>query len=146
ALQGGGSVAPSRLRSDSSLSSGARRAAVWVGAPRTWRRIMSHHFKPPAAIVLGCVLALATGYFLPWPGSGDRAMLGAVAAVQGRSPGFLVSEPVPPANWARGGALYLCRRPRTAREVDALGKDPWRHDPGWTGVVCFKGTTDPNEL
>src|SRR5262245_29817429 len=144
-LEAGGSVAPLRLRSDHSLSSGARRAALCRGDRRTWRRIMSHHFKSRATIALGCVLALAAGFFLGPPGSGDRDMLDAVAAVQRRSPRFLVSEPVPPANWARGGALYLCRRPRAAHEVDGLGKHPWHPDPRWAGVVCFKGTTDPNQ-
>jgi hypothetical protein len=98
---------------------------------------------------LAGLLALAAVY--GWnasrqPGRRGGDMLDAVAAVQRRSPRFLVSEPVPRANWARGGALYLCRTPRTAAEVDDLGKQPSRPDPSWAGVVCFKGTGDPHEL
>lgn len=67
-------------------------------------------------------------------------MLDAVAAVQRRSPRFLISERVPPEDWARVGVLYLCRSPRTAAEVDNLGKYPARADHRWAGIVCFRGT------
>jgi hypothetical protein len=88
-------------------------------------------------------VALAAGYTLPRPGeAGD--LMDAVAAVQRRAPRFLISEPTPPANWVRSGALYLCRAPRTVAEVDGLSKAPGEPDPRWAGVVCFKGTTDPN--
>jgi hypothetical protein len=53
---------------------------------------------------------------------------------------------LPPASWAQTGALYLCRTPRTAADVDSLSKHPWRPDPRWVGVVCFKGTAHPKEL
>src|SRR5262245_27285566 len=105
---------------------------------------MSDHLKSRATAALGCVLALVAGFFLGRPGPRGRDMLDAVAAVQRRSPRFLVSEPRPRANWAQGGALYLCRSRRAVEDVDGLGKQPGQHDPGWAGVVCFKGTTDPN--
>jgi hypothetical protein len=73
-------------------------------------------------------------------------MLDAVAAVQRRSPRFLVSEPMPTANWVRSGTLYLCRTARTAVEVDGLSKHPQLPDPNWAGVVCFKGTADPSQF
>ncbi len=84
------------------------------------------------------------GYAPQRPGQPGGDMLDAVAAVQRRAPRFLISEPVPLANWARGGALYLCRAPRTAADVDGLGKQPSLPDPRWAGVVCFRGTDDPS--
>lgn len=106
---------------------------------------MSQHFKSWASLVLAAVLGLAAGYGLPRPGRGGD-MLDAVAAVQRRSPRFLVSEPRPPANWVQTGALYLCRTPRTPEDVESLSKDPARPGPRWSGVVCFKGIADPRQL
>jgi hypothetical protein len=100
---------------------------------------MSQHLKSWVPLALASLLALAAGYALSRSGRRGGDMLDAVAAVQRRSPRFLVSEPAPSANWARSGALYLCRRPRTAEDVDGLGKHPWTPDPRWAGVVCFKG-------
>jgi hypothetical protein len=102
---------------------------------------MSHYLKSSAPLALVFLVALSVGYALPRSRDGD--MMDAVAAVQRRSPWFLVSQPHPPANWVRRGAIYLCRTPRTAIEMDALSKYPWRPDPRWSGVVCFKGTVDP---
>src|SRR5262245_45534029 len=107
---------------------------------------MSRPFKYWVALALVSGLALAAGYALPRPGRPGGDLLDAVAAVQRRSPRFLVSEPRPGANWARAGALYLCRTPRTAADVDGLGKQPGRPDPRWAGVVCFHGTVDPHRL
>jgi hypothetical protein len=71
-------------------------------------------------------------------------MLDAVAAVQRRSPRFLITERVPTDGWVRSGALYLSRRPKTPEAVEELSIDPRRPDPNWAGVVCFRGTADPN--
>ncbi len=30
--------------------------------------------------------------------------------------------------------------------MDGLSKHPWRPDPRWVGVVCFKATADPSEV
>jgi hypothetical protein len=73
-------------------------------------------------------------------------MLDAVAAVQRHSPRFVISDVSPPAHWSQMGALYLCRQQKTVADMDDLSKDPTRPDPRWTGVVCFKGTADPNQL
>jgi hypothetical protein len=73
-------------------------------------------------------------------------MLDAIAAVQRRLPRFLISEPKPSGNWMRTGALYLCRAPKTAAELDGLSKYPWCSDPRWAGVVCFRGTRDSTHL
>src|SRR5262245_26644737 len=103
--------------------------------------------RAPGPLVLVAVLALAAGYALPRPPArrgGD--MLDAVAAVQRRSPHFLVSEPFPSANWLPSGTLYLCRTTRSAEDVERLSKDPRRADPRWAGVVCFKGTADPQQV
>ena len=103
---------------------------------------MSQALKSLAPLVLVALAALAVGRALPRPrGGGD--MLDAVAAVQRRSPHFLISDPKPYHNWAKGGALYLCRAPRTGDEMEALCKDRSRAGPGWAGVVCFRGTADP---
>jgi hypothetical protein len=93
----------------------------------------------PLAVVAG--VALAVGYVLPRSRS-EGDLMDAVAAVQRRSPWFVVSQPHPPADWVRTGALYLCRTPRSAAEVDGLSKHP-SGAPAWDGVVCFKGTLDP---
>jgi hypothetical protein len=77
----------------------------------------------------------------------------AIAAVQRRSPRFLISEhpgvrvtgPIAPANWLQTGAIYLCRTPRTIQDVDGLSKYPDRPDPRWAGIVCFRGTADPRQ-
>jgi hypothetical protein len=103
---------------------------------------MSQYFKPWGALVLAVILALAAGYALSRLGRGGD-MLDAVAAVQRRSPRFLISEPLPTASWAQSGSLYLCRTARTAGEVDSLSKYPSRPDARWAGVVCFRGTADP---
>jgi hypothetical protein len=92
------------------------------------------------------VLALTTGYALPRSEGKGGDMLDAVAAVQRRSPYFLVSEPRPPANWVRFGALYLCRMPRAALKLEALGRYPQMLESTWDGVVCFRGTSDPREI
>jgi len=118
---------------------------------------MSPRSRSWAPVALISVVALTAGYTLPRPagrgadrpsapaaGRGD--MLDAVAIVQRRSPRFLVSEPMPSGNWTLAGALYLCRTPRTAADVDGLSKHPSRPDPQWAGVVCFHGTADPNRI
>lgn len=92
------------------------------------------------------MVALVAGHVLSRRESSGGDMLDAVAAVQRRSPQFLISEPRPPANWVRTGALYLSRTPRTAEEMEALSRDPNRNDPAWTGVVCFKGLSDPHQV
>jgi hypothetical protein len=96
---------------------------------------------PLSALAVVFAVALAVGYALPRSRTGGD-LLDAVAAVQRDSPRFLISEPCPPANWARMGALYLCRAPRTAEQIDELSKYPW-DDRGWEGIVCFKGALDP---
>lgn len=79
----------------------------------------TQYLKPWLLAAVVAVFALAAGYVLPRPSrSGD--MLDAVAAVQRHSPRFLVSEPMPPANWTKSGALFLCRTSRTAEELDGL--------------------------
>jgi hypothetical protein len=108
--------------------------------------MMLQPLKFRVTLALVCVLAVAAGYALPRPARRGGDLLDAVAAVQRRSPRFLISEPVPPANLVRTGALYLCRTPRTAQDVDGLSKHPSRPDPRWAGVVCFKGTADPDQL
>jgi hypothetical protein len=107
---------------------------------------MSAYFKSWSTLALVLLLTLAAGYNLPRPARRGGDLLDAVVAVQRHSPRFLVSEPTPPANWVKTGALYLCRRPRTAEEMDALSKYPGRPDSRWLGVVCFKGTSDPHQL
>jgi hypothetical protein len=107
---------------------------------------MSRYLKSRVSWAFLSVLALGAGYFLGRPASPVGDMLDAVAAVQRRSPRFLITEPVPPPNWVRGGALYLCRKPKTADDVDGLGRHPGRPDPRWAGVVCFKGTADPKQV
>jgi hypothetical protein len=109
-----------------------------------WRRTMAQYFKPWGAPAL-VLLALAAGYALPRPGRGGD-MLDAVAAVQRRAPRFLISEPLPTANWAQIGTLYLCREAMTAGEADSLSKYPRHPDPRWAGVVCFRGTGDPGHF
>jgi hypothetical protein len=109
------------------------------------------HLKSWVALALVSVLALATGYTLPRPGRRGGDMLDAVAAVQRRSPQFLVSEPMPRApmpraNWVQSGTLYLCRTPRTPEELDGLSKFPSRPHPRWAGVVCFRGTAEPGQV
>lgn len=96
---------------------------------------------PLTILTVVFTVALAVGYALPRSRNGGD-LLDAVAAVQRQSPRFLVSEPCPPAEWARIGAVYLCRSPRTAEQVDELSKYS-RDDGGWDGIVCFKGTLDP---
>src|SRR5262245_61845599 len=109
-----------------------------------WARTsMPKHLKPWVALALVSAVALAVGYALPRPRRGGD-LLDAVMGVQRRSPRFLISEPLPPANWAQTGALYLCRSPRSAEDVEALTLRPWRPER-WAGVVCFRGTTDPNQ-
>jgi hypothetical protein len=103
---------------------------------------MSEQLKSRGLLVVVAALSLALGLALPRPGRRPGDMLDAVAAVQRRSPLFLISEPMPHNGWARGGALYLCRTPRTADDLETLGKHPWSRGPGWAGVVCFKGTAD----
>jgi hypothetical protein len=106
---------------------------------------MARPQKSYVLLAVVSVLALLAGYALPRPTrQGD--LLDAVAAVQRRAPHFLISEPRPPAHWVQSGALYLCRTARTAAEVDGLSKVPECPDPGWSGVVCFKGMTDPQQL
>jgi hypothetical protein len=107
---------------------------------------MPRDLKSRTRLAAVVVLALAAGYVLGRPGPRDGDMLDAVAAVQRRSPKFLVSEPSPLANWARSGSVYLCRSARTATEVDGLAKHPWTPDPRWTGVVCFRATVDRKGL
>jgi len=106
---------------------------------------MSHPPKSWVRLAVASALALAAGYALPRPGRQTGDLLDAVAAVQRRSPRFLVSEPRPPATWARAGALYLCRTPKTAEDLDALSKYPGRADARWAGVVCFQGTDHPRQ-
>lgn len=106
---------------------------------------MARDVKNWFPLTLASVVALAVGYVLPRsPRPGD--MLDAIAAVQRRSPYFLVSEPMPPANWARTGAVYLCRSPRTAADLDLLNTVPRLPDDRWTGVVCFRGTAEPRQV
>jgi hypothetical protein len=107
---------------------------------------MLQRLKLSIALALVAFLALAAGYALPRPGRRGGDMMDAVAAVQRRSPRFLISEPNPAGNWVQIGAVYLCRAPRTAADVDGLIKDRWGHDPHWTGVICFQGTADPNQV
>ncbi len=107
---------------------------------------MFRGFKSWVALALVAVVAVAAGYALPRPQRRGGDMLDAVAAMQRRSPRFLVSECTPPANWVQTGSLYLCRTPRTAEDVQDLSKDPNRPDPRWAGVVCFKGTADPHQV
>jgi hypothetical protein len=107
---------------------------------------MSPYLKSWSALAVISLLALAAGYNLPRPGRQGGDMLDAVMAVQRRSPRFLISEPTPPANWVQTGALYLCRKPRTAADLDGLSQHPCRPDPRWAGVVCFRGTADPHQL
>jgi hypothetical protein len=104
---------------------------------------MLQRLKWSITLALVAVLALAAGYALPRPQRRGGGMLDAVAAVQRRSPRFLISEPAPAGDWAQRGALYLCRTPRTAADLDGLSKHPGSPDPGWAGVVCFQGTVDP---
>lgn len=104
---------------------------------------MSLHLKSWPALVTVSALALAVGYSLPRPGRRGGDLLDAVAAVQWRSPRFLVSEPAPPGNWVRTGTFYLCRTARTAEELDGMSRYPRRAGPRWAGVVCFKGTAAP---
>lgn len=91
-------------------------------------------------------LGLAVGVVLPWParpeaGGRNYDLLDAVAAVQRRSPRFLVSEPLPETTWARTGTVYLCRQPRTVQEAETLNKFRLG-DPRWAGVLCFQGAAD----
>lgn len=104
---------------------------------------MSQHLRSWAPLAL-TVLALVAGFALARLGRGGGDMLDAVAAVQRKSPRFLVTEPRPPVTWVQTGTVYLCRTPRTADEVEGLSKHPARPDPRWAGVVCFRGTDDPN--
>jgi hypothetical protein len=106
---------------------------------------MLQYFKPWGVPALVFILALAAGYALPRPGRGGD-MLDAVAAVQRRSPRFLVSEPLPPADWAQFGTLYLSRKAMTAAEADGLNKYPRQPDGRWAGVVCFRATADPRHV
>lgn len=104
----------------------------------------TQYLKPWLLAAVVAVFALAAGYVLPRPSrSGD--MLDAVAAVQRHSPRFLVSEPMPPANWTKSGALFLCRTSRTAEELDGLNKHPTHADSRWAGILCFKATIDPDQ-
>ena len=107
---------------------------------------MSPALKSRVLLALVAVLGLLAGYALPRPTRRGGDMLDAVAAVQRRSPRFLVSEPMPTPNWARSGTLYLCRTPRAALDLDSLLPDPGQEAPRWAGVVCFRGTADPNRL
>jgi len=103
---------------------------------------MTRRLRLAALLVLVAGAALAVGHFLPRRAERGGDMLDAVAAVQRRAPLFLISEPCPAGNWAEGGALYLCRSPKTALEVEQLSRKPGGKFP-WDGVVCFKGTSDP---
>jgi hypothetical protein len=103
---------------------------------------MYQHLKLPVPLILVSLIALATGYALPRRDRRGGDMLDAVMAVQRQAPLFLISDPMPAANWARTGALYLCRTSRTVEEMEGLRRFPGRSDPRWDGVVCFKGTAD----
>jgi hypothetical protein len=105
---------------------------------------MPSSLKSRALLLLVSLLSLAAGLALPRAGRRPGDMLDAAAAVQRRAPLFLISEPLPHAGWAKGGALYLCRTAKTADDVEKLGKRPPGQGPGWAGVVCFKGTADPD--
>jgi hypothetical protein len=105
---------------------------------------MPQHHKSWVHLVLVSAVGLATGYILPRPSRRGGDMLDAVAAVQRRAPRFVISEPAPGGTWARTGELYLCLSPKTVDQVDGLSKYPGRADHRWAGVVCFRGTADPN--
>jgi hypothetical protein len=105
---------------------------------------MSPRFKTRFALALVSVAALALGYVLPRAGRQGGDMLDAIAAVQRRSPRFVITERVPNVNWLRTGALYWSREPKTAEAMEELCIDPGHPDERWAGVVCFKGTADTN--
>jgi hypothetical protein len=121
---------------------------LWFAAlvARPWTAAPSQPRSSWSLLALVSLLGLLAGYVLPRPPRQGGDLLDAVAAVQRRAPRFLVSEPLPTANWGQSGALYLCRTPRTAQEVDGLSKHPGRPDPRWAGVVCFKATANPNQF
>jgi hypothetical protein len=108
------------------------------------RPLMSELLKSRIALAVVSVLMLGIGYALPRSERRGGDMLDAVAAVQRRAPRFLITERVPGGNWLRAGALYLSHRPKTPEAMEELSIDPNRADPNWTGVVCFRGTADPN--
>src|SRR5262249_10997833 len=97
---------------------------------------------PYAPIRRALLLGRAAGYALPRRARRGGDLLDAAGRVQRRRPLFLVSEPLPQPNWFRQGALYLCRSPRDARDLDLLSRRP---GPGWAGVVCLRGTTSPSQ-
>jgi hypothetical protein len=86
------------------------------------------------------------GYALPRSQRRRVDLLDAVAAVQRRAPLFLVSESEPSVRWVDQGSLYLCRSARGLAEIAELKHNPWRRDSRWTGIVCFRGTVEPNLL
>lgn len=99
---------------------------------------MSHRYTFWGLMALFIVLGVTGGYVLSLTPI-EHDMLDAVAVVQRNSPRFVVSDPIPGANWAKSGSLYLCRTPRTAEELDGLNKGVGGDDPRWEGILCFKG-------
>jgi hypothetical protein len=91
---------------------------------------------------IAMMAAMACGYALPRPTRPNWGLLDAVAAVQRRKPHFLITEPVPTMQWAQSGSVYVCRTPKTPEQIERLGKYPLRHEAGWEGIVCFRGTRD----
>lgn len=114
---------------------------------------MLRHVKSWGSAALLVALGLTVGVSMPRPARPVRPaadtrghdLMDAVAAVQRRSPRFLISEPLPETRWVHTGTVYLCRRPKTTQETDTLNKFRFG-DPRWAGVLCFQGTADPSLL
>jgi hypothetical protein len=100
---------------------------------------MSHHLRLWFLLGLVSALSLVAGYALPHPAKKtDGDMLDAVAAVQRRSPLFLITERGCPPSWVTEGGVFLSRTGKTTDDVEDLDKQPRGYDDRWRGVVYFK--------
>jgi hypothetical protein len=100
---------------------------------------MSGYLRFGFLLGLVSALSLVAGYALPHPAKkpgGD--MLDAVAAVQRRSPLFLMTERGCPPSWVTEGGIFLSRTGKTTDDVEDLDKQPRGYDDRWRGVVYFK--------
>jgi hypothetical protein len=116
-----------------------------VAATTPWRRTTMQHrlrFWGTLAFVFGIGILAASSVLRPAPRHHqDFDMLDAVAAVQRRSPRFVISEPLPGPDWSQDGILYWCNKPRTLEDLNQFISASAQSvgDPRWNGVVCFKG-------
>ena len=89
-------------------------------------------------VALISAVCVATGYMLHRSERRGGDVLDAVAAVQRRSPLYLVPERGRPSNWATDGGFYLSQTSQTPEELDRLVKDPRSYNERWHGIVYFK--------